>query len=467
MKETSPSKFAAALILPLALLFTACSPPFMANFGDTVIQETRSFYAVNMITSRFYLINAVKLAESEHCIVYADEKVNVSYKTAEAIAGEYEAKIYTQITDTFGMFEDVDGNGKLILLLLDIIDGYGGAQSSYVAGFFQSYHLFKKSTNYQYQYSNEADMLFLDTNPLEPGSESFYSTLAHEFQHLINFSQTTLKDGRMEDIWIDEGLATAAEYVYNGHQKARIDFFNQDPYRSIRYGNNFFVWDGDWESGTGGSYDPVANYATDYLFFQWLRIHANNGVGIYKDIIGSRYRDYRAVTEVAQNRIDASLGDWETLLRTWLLANAYNKTGGLLGYKGEIETTFKPIVGATRSLAPGEGVFSRIGLSGTDDSFESSSASGNIRYAGLNPSSEDESDIAGPVYNGQYLLTFNVNSNNSGSSETGYLAQGSEHSVSGSILMGRTLGEETEPTLLGPFPIDVQFNPDGTKQGRQ
>lgn len=456
-----------ALILPLALLFAACPSPVQSKLNYTGTEEARSFYAVNLLTNEFYLINAKKLAESEHCIVYADEKANVSYEAAEAIVGEYEAKIYTQITDVFGMFEDVDGNGKLILLLLDIIDGYNGNfQNSYVAGFFQAYHLFKKSNNYRY--SNEADMLFLDTNPLAVGSETFYSTIAHEFQHLINFSNTALNGGTVEDTWIDEGLATAAEYMYNGHQQTRISFFNQDHYGSIRYGNNFFVWDGYWESAeAGGRYDPVANYATVYLFFQWLRIHAQNGAGIYKEIIGSRYRDYRAVTEAAQSRIDASLGNWETLLRTWFLANAYNRTSGLLGYKSEIETNCRYFIGASRSLAPGEGVFSRLTLSGTDGSFESSSSSGNIRYAGLNPSSEDEPDIDGPSYNGQYLLMFNANSNNNDDSEIGYIVQDDERSASDSMSMSRTLGGETEPALLGPFPIDVQFNPDGTKRGRQ
>jgi hypothetical protein len=371
------------------------------------------------------------------------------------------------------MFEDVDSNGKVIFLLLDIRDDYKGSGTSYVAGFFQSYHMFKNSTSYPY--SNEADMLFLDTYPQEVGSEGFYSTMAHEFQHLINFSNTSLKDGKAEDLWIDEGLATAAEYIYSGHQTTRIDLFNKDPYKSIRYGNNFFVWNGYWEStAAGASYDPIANYATDYLFFQWLRIHANNDAEIYKDIIGSSYRDYRAVTEAARSRIDSSFGDWEPLLRTWMLANAYSEPSGLLGYKNEITTTFWTISSYSRSwsLAPGEGVFSRI----STGSFTPGSSSGYIHYAGFDSSSID----IVPPYSGQYLLTFNANSNNSGGSETGYLASGGVRSAAqgaalravrstdDSILIGWELDDETEAAPLGPFPIDVQFNPDGTiRRGNQ
>jgi hypothetical protein len=369
------------------------------------------------------------------------------------------------------MFEDVDSNGKVIFLLLDIRDDYKGSGTSYVAGFFQSYHMFENSTSYPY--SNEADMLFLDTSPQQVGSEGFYSTMAHEFQHLINFSNTSLKNGKMEDLWIDEGLATAAEYIYSGHQKSRIDLFNNDPYKSIRYGNNFFVWNGYWEStAAGASYDPIANYATDYLFFQWLRIQASNGMGIYKEIIDSSYGDYRAVTEAARNRIDPSFGDWEPLLRTWMLANAYSEPSGLLGYKNEIKTNIWTISSSlgSRNLAPGEGVFSSIPK--TSGPFTPGSSSGYIHYAGFDPSSIDIVDIV-PPYSGQYLLTFNANSNNSGGSETGYLASGNARSAGESMRIGRTLDDATEvaPTEaapLGPFPIDVQFNPDGTvRRGNQ
>jgi hypothetical protein len=290
--------------------------------------------------------------------------------------------------------------------------------------------------------------------------------MAHEFQHLINFSNTYLKDGNMEDTWIDEGLATAAEYIYDGQQAARIDFFNQDPFGSIKYGNNFFVWDGYWESTAraGAYYDPVANYATAYLFFQWLRIHASNGAEIYKDIIGSSYRDYRAVTAAAGNRIGSSLSDWETLLRTWMLANAYHEPGGLLGYKEEIETTVLAISMPSWNLAPGEGIFSII----PNGYFSPGGSSGNnIRYAGFALSSTDI-NLAGPSYNGQYLLTFNANSNKGGASETGFLAQGSGRSAGDSMRIGRTLDDEIEAAPLGPFPIDVQFNPDGTvRWGKQ
>jgi hypothetical protein len=315
----------------------------------------------------------------------------------------------------------VDGDGKVILLLLDIIDGYTGS-GGYVGGYFHGYHMFE--ANAGFPYSNEADMLFLDVNPATAGSESFYSTIAHELQHLINFSHTYMKDGREQEIWINEGLSAAAEYIYGdgaqpAQQTLRIDYFNADPRyhpgNTIYMGNNFFVWDGYWERETG---DVLANYATAYLFFQWLRIHASDDVGIYKKIVDSTHRDYRAVTGAAASSIDGQFSVWDTLLSTWMIANAFNDDSGHYGYKEEIATTIYYVDTGKASwpFSPGEGIFSRLDNNGPVD-YRAGSGS-HIRYAGL----VDPSVNRTPPFTGDLLLTYNANTDSSGPDELGFCA---------------------------------------------
>ncbi|GHT89903.1 hypothetical protein FACS1894137_19240 [Spirochaetia bacterium] len=204
---------------------------------------SKTFNAQSAVDGSWYTLSARKLAEGSYCIVYADETIGIRAAAAEAIVTEYETKIYTQITGAFGAIEDVDGNGKLIILLLDILDGYSGS-GGYVAGYFDPTHMFATSV---YPRSNKADMLYLDVSPQKPESPGFYATIAHELQHLISFSQT-IKTGAVrtseQDIWINEGLSLAAEYIYGGAQQPRIDYFNNDPFDTIKKGNNFFVWDG-------------------------------------------------------------------------------------------------------------------------------------------------------------------------------------------------------------------------------
>lgn len=329
----------------------------------------RTFWAQRVTDEGFYQLDAELLAEGAHCLVYAEGALSFSAANAEDIRDEYESAIFPKISGTFGTFEDVDENGKVIILLLDIIDGYNGGNEGYVAGYFYSIDMEPKSADPAdiFYYSNEADMIYVDVNPgwNNENHDFVYATIAHELQHGINYSKGLDRE-LQQDLWINEGLSSGAEYVYGGYQDDRIGFFNADPFGSIGHGNNFYVWYGFWEDEVG---DQLANYSTVYLFFQWLRVHASNGIGIYKEILDSQYADYQAVTSAADIFIDSMFNDWETLLSTWMWANIKNESTGFKGYKNnsDLQPRWYPINAydaspepppTSWSLSPGEGLFS-------------------------------------------------------------------------------------------------------------
>ena len=386
--------------------------------------------------------------------MYVEKTSNITIADGQAIAEEFDNNIYTQITTNFGTESDVDSNGKIILLFLDIKDGYSGS-GGYVAGYFYSYHEFDSTT---YPYSNEADMIFLDTYPAVAGSSSSFETVAHEFQHLINFSTTYFDNGTYQETWINEGLSSGAEYVYSGEvSQSRVDYYNADPQLStnpddsIAYGNNFFIWGNDLE-----------DYATVSLFFQWLRIHASNGTGIYKEILASSYRDYRAVTSAAVSQIDAQFSDWGDLLSTWMIANILDDEvelpsdySGYLWYKDEINPVtrrFNSANNATCYLYPGERIFSTMPSENTPPGSGT-----NIEYAGI--TTDGTIDRTSP-YSGDYALVFNSYSSLVNPvQETGYVANVEipEPTLSRAA--------SAEYTLLESYKVDVMFNPDGTIGG--
>jgi hypothetical protein len=393
-----------AVIAAILLLLTGC-PLFNIEPSQKGTFESRTFMVQQVDGGNFYEIRALKLAEGARCLVYANTEEALSAGTAMAVANEYDSRIYPKITNAFGDYMaagyDVDGNGKTILLLLDIKDGYTGS-GGYVAGYFDATHL------YHYKNSNMADMLFIDVNPQSPGTTGFYATIAHELQHLINYA---LHGGSPQELWLDEGLSSAAEYLYSGQQWDRIQYFNADYKKTIAQGNNFFVWKGHWEKDEG---DTLANYATVYLFFQWLRIQGG-GNSIYRSISNSQYRDYQAVTQTAKGWIDGieETDDseiWNRLLSSWMIANLVNAKHGLYGYEGELGTQVRYYdVGKPGEVAvqlyPGEGVYSRIAGQGILGD------SGNIRYTKI-PAEGSQTNTA--------LLTYNANTSPSGGGETGY-----------------------------------------------
>lgn len=400
------------------------------------------FYAIDMDAGVFYYTWAVKKAESAHCIVYAEiggytgNAPEITQEQAQEIADVFDKDIYDRITGVFGFPKDVDKNGKVTLLLLDIQDGYDGNPGSpYTAGFFYPGDMEAGNS------SNRKDMLYIDTWPAsltdEKQKKQSYSTVAHEFQHLINYSNRIGQGKGPMDVWIDEGLSSAAEFIYGGSLEDRIDYFSNDPRGTISRGNNFFIWNNDgWD-------DPLAEYATVYLFFQWLRIHASNDTEIYSAIINSAYGDYRAV-ETAAAAIAGGI-TWEAILRNWYAANFLCNSGGLWGYKDEIENKIsaRPISGAygaynnRLALAPGEGVFSSLKKAFTPPI--GSDYGRNIQYSLIDyyaKSVYTDAPFNPGAGGSRFLLTINANTNKQAGKENGYVTNES-YTAGGRALLAR------------------------------
>jgi hypothetical protein len=385
-----------------------------------------TFWAQNWATKQYYTVESVLLAEGEKCVVWAERSAWVPVAEGEAIAREYDSRIYEKIVDVFGSDEimaeyDMDGDGKLTLLLLDIQDGFRGS-GAYTAGYFSRNDLF--SSNHSNNHSNERDMIYVDTNPSRLRSEESYATIAHELQHFINFSSRFSAGRELMDTWIDEGLSAAAEQIYLGrHNRDRVSHFNAS--ETIRKGNNFFVW--------GERPDSILDeYATVYLFFQWLEAQSE-GTDIFRRIIDSEHPDYRAVTDAISTTFTEKPDStsWDTVLRSWLAANYFNSPDGLYGYRGKFsELRVWALGGKTWQLLPGEGVYSAVG--GAPGAFPGGGGGPNIKYAGLSDrtaGSEPRVSLE-TLYPKGRLLTFNGNEKEDHQAgETGLLADGEAETI--------------------------------------
>jgi hypothetical protein len=394
----------------------SCVEPFNPT---PVIETERVFWAYSSQKNQYYRSSASLLVKGNYCLVYGEDAKNISVSSARTVAEKFDKSIYPRITSHFGYPSDMDQNGRVIIFLLDIDEDttYG-----YTAGYFNPNDFLNTIQ------SNRGEMLYI--NYKYGNNLNLYPTMAHELQHLINRSKHPNKS---MDLWIDEGLSSAAEYLYEyKHQADRIEWFIADQQETIRKGNNFFIWNGYWENNSS---DQLSNYATVYLFFQWLAIQASRGNAIYTDIINSPYTDYRAITSVVKQRITPHFSDiedneegWAKILGAWYAANRLSITRpdtyrGIYSYKGEItlNLTWGYPAGSnhTVSLYPGEGVYSRIsGSNGKNPSTEKESP---IRYLGLDASSKTVDDAI-PFDSSTYLLTYNGSINATSNAESGYVA---------------------------------------------
>ncbi|MDN3954832.1 Ig-like domain-containing protein [Sporolactobacillus laevolacticus] len=285
--------------------------------------DSRNFWVSNLETGNYDQINATLAYSGTHANIWVNND-RISSDDAKKLGEQFDSSIYSSDVNNFGTPSDVDGNGKINIVCYDIQDGFDGS-GGYVAGYFDPNDLTDGTD------SNHSDILYIDTYPgMGTGSTKdvteAYPTLAHEFQHLINFNRNVLVEGHSAmDTWIDEGLAMAAEQVYTGVPlEDEIDYYNTDS--AINDGQSLLYWDYDG--------DTLANYALSYLFMEYLRIQCGQGNQIFKNLIDDPNSNYVAVQDLIHQYIDPNLS-FGQFMTDFRLALYYNNPTGLYGFHGE------------------------------------------------------------------------------------------------------------------------------------
>ena len=233
----------------------------------------------------------------EHCYIwtpvssanntYPLDEIDSTY--AKMAADEFDSK-FDLMQSSFGDHENGEGDGKLHMLYYNIDEGWNGS-GGYVAGFFYAYDL----------YYNNLPILNIDTCPgvyyKNPNSgnvykrmDDTYNTMVHEYQHLINYSNTSNMD-----TWLNECFSAAAEEICypgssvvdriqsweNYYYSSNNDWLN--PPAEFEYQSSFELHNGysmyNWSNSIS---DVLALYAQVSFFAQYL--YTRFGNTIYKQI---------------------------------------------------------------------------------------------------------------------------------------------------------------------------------------
>lgn len=262
----------------------------------------------------------------------ADPKV--SRADAAKVGKEFETNIAPLVNKNFGMESDLDGNGKVNILLFDIKDGFGVSSYGYIGGYFDGADLKAEAG------SNRGEIFYMDTYPsmgydpqLEEDTprsvEKIYSTLAHEFQHMVNFNAQYLKQDRMMETYLNEAFSMAAEHIYSGPIQDRIDYYNSSSY--IQNGHSLTIW-----SRNG---DTLSNYSLSYLFGQYLNEQSSIKDGVYKAILDYQGTPYDALQNAIHKYVSPtkSVGEFMTDFRVALVKR--DQSGKYsLGHESEFQS---------------------------------------------------------------------------------------------------------------------------------
>ena len=275
--------------------------------------DTKEIYSSqNRQKEKFQL---VKIGEKYTLWVESDTEYTGDY---DFVGTTFDDKIYKQLTDVFGDWYDVDGDGKLAIFIYKITGTTKGYMSSYDI------------------YNNKIDCIHLNYNYISTAK----TTLAHEFTHLLSFSQ---KMG-FADTWIEEGIATVAENIYSG--QISLDLYN-DYSDYFDDGLSFLNW------STSINY-PQVNVFMHYLNEQMKLAGEKNYTGIAKLAKCGEYTDYRVIESVMQEYYpDITM---QQILLNYNIALAAKQSAGKYGFGGN-----KVFDDLNIGLFSGNGTYSSVG----------------------------------------------------------------------------------------------------------
>ena len=219
----------------------------------------------------FYRVAAMYVAGSKNTSIYLDTAPrpnglpDVDQASIDRLLTVFENQIIPIEHTWYTAPLDVNQDGKVLLLLLDIQDGYRvGSASGYVGGYFFGLNQYSENSVNTYNsnyHSNYAEMLYLDTYPSDYNSTGFYATAAHEYQHLLQFSKSYREGIALEPAWIDEGLAEiSSDLTGFGPQYSRASYFTYSLLNSTSLLN--------FQSVNGSSL--LDNYSMVYMYFRYL-----------------------------------------------------------------------------------------------------------------------------------------------------------------------------------------------------
>lgn len=215
-----------------------------------VLGDRRTFTVLNA-QGTFDTVGAVARWVGSQGAIFVDTLAPAGgFNEAElaAFAARFDQVIHPEVTSAFGDASDLDGNGRVVILMTPVVNRMTPRGSSgFIGGFFYGLDLLPTRTG-----SNAGEIFYAlvpDPTGIHSDARSkaqvtrvVPAILAHEFQHMVHFNERVLKRGAsQESVWLSEALAQMAEELvaraYDGVDAFAADTLFRDGtrVRSRRY----------------------------------------------------------------------------------------------------------------------------------------------------------------------------------------------------------------------------------------
>ncbi|MCR5724512.1 MAG: hypothetical protein K6G80_05430 [Treponema sp.] len=206
----------------------------------------------------------------------------------------------------YAALSDWSATGSTVnIVLYDIGKDYNFPLARGVMGYFYSKDYYIPVKNGDLRYSNQGKYFYVDSYYAVKYPEMTVSTLAHEFQHMINFGVDKSAGGEEAEIWYQELLALLAE-------DAMSDFLElpetAGPRNRLSSFNAHYALSGIEYNNAQGS----LSYATLYAFGAWCARNFG-GAAFIRELAQNNTANYTSVVQ-AVNTLTGGSYTMESLL---------------------------------------------------------------------------------------------------------------------------------------------------------
>jgi hypothetical protein len=187
----------------------------------------------------------------------------------------------------------VDRDLRVQILVYDIDYDAAVDKKSFVVGYFWAKDLENGA------HSNQAEMFYIDSEATDKNPELAYSTLVHEFQHMINYNRKFILSNEMRasSTWFDEMLSMLAEDMIS----PLIGINANNSAHPIKGRIPAFIGYYDRGGITGwNTAEPLISYAVSYGFGAYLARNYG-GPSLIKAIMDANEVDIAAINNALNN----------------------------------------------------------------------------------------------------------------------------------------------------------------------
>ncbi|MFN8635214.1 MAG: immune inhibitor A [Chloroflexota bacterium] len=209
--------------------------------GPLQVGRRDTFFVLDQTVNQYKQRPSVLRYVSQYAYWYVQEGVNVADGDLAASAQAFDTLVVPTVHRAFGeeWSPGIDGDTRITIFFGEVPGP---------AAYFSSWDEYPRSV---FRYSNEREMIHVNSSAVRPGTTSFSGTLAHEMQHMVHWHRNP--EG---ETWLDEGFGELASSLANSGDAPGTASFRRRPETQLT------SWS---QSGSTG-----VHYQAAFLFSHYL-----------------------------------------------------------------------------------------------------------------------------------------------------------------------------------------------------